>query len=508
MSAFDDLDTAALKARTTPVAHWPLYIDGAYGDAASGDTFPTEDPVTGEVWAAVPRAGAGDVDRAIAAAKAAFPAWAARKPQDRARLMLRLADLLEENAAALATLEVRDNGKLFAEMFAQANYIAGWYRYYAGAADKLHGDVIPTDKADIVNFTRHEPLGVIGMITPWNSPLLLLTWKLAPALAMGNTAVIKPSEFTPVSTLAFMRLFEAAGFPKGVVNVVTGFGKDAGAALVEHPDVAKIAFTGSDETGARIYEAAARGIKHVCLELGGKSPNIVFDDADQEAAVMGVISGILAASGQTCIAGSRLLLHAPIYDSFLDRLVETAGQAVVGDPFLPSTHVGPVATRPQHAKVLDYIGIARSEGAHCVLGGGSYEGPGASGEQFVAPTIFAGVTNQMRIAREEVFGPVLSVLRFEDEAEAIAIANDSAFGLGAGVWTRDMARALNASEAIAAGTVWVNTYRALSYTSPFGGYKRSGLGREGGLEAMREYTQTKSVWLCTNPSVDNPFIMR
>ena len=346
------------------------------------------------------------------------------------------------------------------------------------------------------------------MITPWNSPLLLLAWKLPAALAAGNTAVIKPSEFTSASTLEFMPLFAEAGFPNGVVNTVTGFGADVGAALVAHPDVPKIAFTGSDTSGQKIYEAAAKSIKHVSLELGGKSPNIVFEDADLDAAVMGAISGIFAATGQTCIAGSRLLLQRSIHDKFVDKLVEVAKSARIGDPMSLDTHVGPVTTPPQYKKVLDYIDIAKREGAKCILGGGPYTGAGAKGSQFVAPTIFTGVRNDMRIAQEEVFGPVLSVIPFEDEAEALRIGNDIAFGLAAGVWTRDMGRALRMSEKLRAGTVWVNTYRAVSFTSPFGGYKRSGLGRESGLEAIKEYLQVKSVWIATESSVANPFIIR
>jgi aldehyde dehydrogenase (NAD+) len=490
------------------LARYDHYIGGRQQPPAGGSYFETENPYTSEPWAMIARGDGRDVERAVAAAKAAFPQWAGMKPSRRGRLLNLLADEIEKDAARLAEIEVRDNGKLYAEMSAQTRYVAEWFRYFGGLADKIQGAVIPTDKTDIFNFTQYEPLGVVGMITPWNSPLLLLTWKLAPALAAGNVAVIKPSEFTSASTLEFMALFERAGLPPGVVNVVTGFGADVGAALVEHPDVAKIAFTGSDVSGQKVYESAARTIKVVTLELGGKSPNVVFEDADLDAAVMGAISGIFAATGQTCIAGSRLLLQRSIHDRFVARLVEVAGQAKVGDPMDAGTHVGPISTRPQYRKVLDYIDIARAEGATCVLGGGAYRGPGARGDLFVAPTILTEVNNTMRIAREEVFGPVLSVIPFETEEEAYAIANDTIYGLGAGVWTRDMGRALRASSAIRAGTVWVNTYRALSYTSPFGGMKRSGIGREGGMEAIKEYLHTKSVWICTNPTVANPFIMR
>ncbi|WP_413993576.1 aldehyde dehydrogenase [Labrys okinawensis] len=490
------------------MALYDHFIGGKSVPPASNEYFESENPTFGQPWARIARGTEEDVNAAVVAAKAAFPSWSGLKPSQRGRLLYRLADVIEKKAEYLAEIEVRDNGKLYAEMHAQMRYICEWYRYYGGLADKIEGHVIPTDKSGIFNFTRYEPLGVIGMVTPWNSPLLLLTWKLAPALAAGNVAVIKPSEFTSASTLEFMRLFEEAGFPPGVVNTVTGFGLEAGKPLVDHPDVAKIAFTGSDISGQKIYEAAARQIKHVTLELGGKSPNIVFADANLDAAINGVISGIFAASGQTCIAGSRLLLQRSIHDEFLERLLRVAGSAKIGDPMRKETNVGPVATRPQCAKVLEYIEIAKAEGAECVLGGGRYQGEGATSELFVSPTIFAGVKNSMRIAREEVFGPVLAVVPFEDEDEAYSIANDTAYGLGSGLWTSDIRKAIEGSAKIEAGTVWVNTYRALSYTSPFGGYKRSGIGREGGVEAIKEYLQTKSVWICTDPVVENPFIMR
>jgi len=346
------------------------------------------------------------------------------------------------------------------------------------------------------------------MITPWNSPLFLLAWKLPVALAAGNTVVIKPSEFTSASTLALMELVEEAGFPAGVVNTVTGFGADVGQALVAHKDVAKIAFTGSDTAGRKINEIAARDFKHVSLELGGKSPNIVFDDADFEASVMGAISGIFAATGQTCIAGSRLLLQKSIHDKFVKRLIEVASEAKIGDPMLADTHVGPVTTAAQYQKVLDYIDIAHKDGAKCVMGGKPYEGAGATGGQFVEPTIFTEVNNKMRIAQEEVFGPILSVIPFDDEDDAVSIANDIRFGLAAGVWTQNMGRALRMSERLKAGTIWVNTYRVVSYTSPFGGYKQSGIGRESGLEAIKAYLQVKSIWIAHDPSVANPFVIR
>ena len=485
------------------------YINGTLCDPASGEWFESENPYTGEVWTKVARGNADDVDVAVKAAKAAFDGeWSAFGPTARGKLLVKLAEIVEREAPRLGEIEVRDNGKLIAEMGAQTKYLAEWYRYFGGLADKIEGSVIPSDKPGIFNFTRYEPLGVIGMITAWNSPLLLLAWKLAPALAAGNTAVIKPSEYTSASTLEFMALIEEAGFPAGVVNTITGFGLEVGAPLVDHPLVDKIAFTGSDFSGQKIYEAAAKKIMPVTLELGGKSPNIVFEDADFEPAVMGAISGIFAATGQTCIAGSRLLIQRSIHDRFVQRLVEVAGEAKIGDPMSTETHVGPVTTMPQYKKIIDYIKIAKSEGATCVLGGDAYRGDGAKGKQFVQPTIFTDVNNRMRIAQEEVFGPILSVIPFDTEEEAVAIGNDIVYGLAAGVWTSDIGRALRMSEKLKAGTIWINTYRAVSFTSPFGGYKRSGEGRESGKDSIKEFLQVKSVWIAQQTTAANPFIMR
>ena len=492
------------------LARYQMFIGGRWTDAASGDCFESDNPFTGKPWALIPRGAAADVDRAVDAAHRAFTSgpWPALTHSARGALLRRLGDLIAPKSAFLAEVEVRDNGKLYAEMSAQTAYMAQWYHYFGGLADKIEGAVIPTDKADTFNYTRHEPLGVVAAIVPWNSPLLLTAWKLAPALAAGNTVVIKPSEFTSASVLEFMKLVEEAGFPPGVVNAVTGFGPEVGTPLVDHPRVAKIAFTGSDTTGQKIYEAAARGMKRVSLELGGKSPNIVFDDAEIENAIKGVISGIFAATGQTCIAGSRLLVQRSIHREFVDRLVAFAKTARMGDPMNRDTQIGPVTNPPQFRKILDYLDIAKGEGAVPVLGGSRASRPECGTGWFVEPTIFDNVHNRMRIAQEEVFGPVLAVIPFEDEEDAIAIANDVSFGLAAGVWTQSMRRALKMAERLQAGTVWINTYRAVSYMSPFGGYKRSGIGRESGQDMIREYLQVKSVWISTATDVANPFIQR
>jgi aldehyde dehydrogenase (NAD+) len=451
-----------------------------------------------------------DVNRVVDAAYDAFArgAWPAMTASARGQLLCKLADLIAENAQALADVEVRDNGKLMAEMAVQTRYASHWFRYFGGLADKIEGSVIPIDKPEMLNFTRREPLGVVAAIVPWNSPLLLMSWKVAPALAAGNTIVVKPSEYTSASALEFAKLVQKAGFPPGVFNVVTGFGPEVGEPLATHPKVAKVAFTGGDIAGRRVYQAAAGQLKPVVLELGGKSPNIVFDDCVIDDAIKGAVSGIFAASGQTCIAGSRLLLQKTIHDEFVDRLVRFAATAKLGDPRLSTTQVGPITTRPQHKKVLDYIGIAQSEGAELVLGGKPADVEGSKSGLFVQPSIFAGVNNRMRIAQEEIFGPVLSVIPFADEEEAIAIANDTLYGLAAGVWTQNIRRAVAMSSRLRAGTVWVNTYRAVSYMSPFGGFKMSGFGRENGQHAIDEYLQTKSVWINTAKDVPNPFTMR
>ncbi len=496
-----------MKARDT-FPKLKMYIDGEFVDSASGDWFESFDPYTAKPWCLIARGNAEDADRAVKAADRAFTSgpWPALNASQRGALLRRLGDLVAENAERLGELEVKDNGKLLSEMAAQLRYAPSFYHYFAGLADKIEGAVIPNDKAAFT-YTLHEPLGVCAAIIPWNSPLLLTAWKLAPALAAGNTVVVKPSEYTSASTLEFVKLIEQAGFPKGVVNVVTGFGPEAGQPLIEHPLVRKVAFTGSDRTGAHIYSEAARDIKRVSLELGGKSPNIVFADANMDNAVKGAVSGIFAATGQTCVAGSRLLVQRSVHDEFVERLVDFARTARMGNPMELDTQVGPVTNLPQYKKVLGYIDVAKGEGAQTVLGGGKAQRPECGDGWFVEPTIFTGVRNDMRIAQEEVFGPVLSVIPFTDDDEAVAIGNDVVFGLAAGVWTENIRRAFTMARRLQAGTVWVNTYRALSYTTPFGGYKRSGLGRELGQEAIREYLQTKSVWISTAEEVANPFVV-
>jgi len=489
---------------------YQLRIAGQSVDPIGGEWFETQNPFTGESWAEIPRSDARDVDRAVQAAHRAMTEgpWAEMNASQRGLLLHRLGDLIARDAAKLAATEVRDNGKLIAEMQGQLNYVPQWYYYFGGLADKIEGATLPLDKKGYFSFTRHEPLGVVDAITPWNSPLLLASWKIAPALAAGCTVVIKPSEFTSASTIEFAALFDEAGFPPGVINVVTGYGKDVGSPLVEHPLVRKVSFTGSDTTGRMINEQAARQFKHTSMELGGKSPNIVFADADLDQAVFGAISGIFAATGQTCIAGSRLLVQDSVYDEVVEKLLAIARTARMGDPMSMNTQVGPVTTPPQYRKILDYIDIAKQDGASLLLGGCAATRPECGKGWFVEPTVFGDVKNDMRIAQEEVFGPVLSILRFRDEAEAIAIANDVRFGLAAAVWTSDIGRALRMSEKLQAGTVWINTYRAVSYMAPFGGYKDSGLGRENGMQAIREYLQTKTVWINSGAVAGNPFVMR
>jgi acyl-CoA reductase-like NAD-dependent aldehyde dehydrogenase len=499
-----------MTAVATELTTYQMFINGAWVDAASGQSFESLNPYTGQPWATIPDGQEPDVDRAVEAARKALdhPDWKRMPPMQQGRLLRRLADLLRDHAEHLGQVETRDNGKLIREMLGQARALASYYDYYAGLADKILGETIPLENTAVFNYTLREPVGVVGIITPWNSPLLILSFSLAAALATGNTVVVKPSEHTSASTLEFAKLVQAAGFPPGVFNVVTGFGKTAGGALVRHPGVNKIVFTGGAETGKVIAQLAAGNITPVLLELGGKSPNIIFDDATIPNAVNGCIAGIFAASGQTCIAGSRLFLHAKVHDAFVEQLVERTKRIKLGDPARMESEMGPMATTDQLHKVQGFVDSAVQEGAELVYGGTRPEDPALRQGWFFLPTIFDSVRNDMYLAQEEVFGPVLGVLKFQEEEELIALANQTRYGLAAGIWTNDIKRAHRVARDLKAGTVWINTYRAISYASPFGGYKHSGYGRELGWEAVREFTQVKSVWVDLAETVPDPFALR
>jgi aldehyde dehydrogenase (NAD+) len=497
-------------ARVQGIKDYQCFIGGRWRGAESGETFESVDPFLAKPWARIPKCDQRDVDAAVAAARKALEKgdWANMHPSQRGKLLHKLGDLILRDADHLAATEVQDNGKLYAEMRGQVGYIPQWYYYFGGLADKIEGAVVPIDKADMFTYTRHEPVGVVAAITAWNSPLLLLTWKLAAALAAGCTIVAKPSEFTSASTLEFARLVEEAGFPAGVFNVITGFGADVGEALTTHKGVDKIAFTGGENSGRHIARNAAQTFKRLTLELGGKSAQLVFPDTDIDNAVKGVVSGIFAATGQTCIAGSRLLVHESIHNEFLDKFTALAKTARMGDPMDTATQVGPVTTQPQYQRILSCIEMARNEGAECVMGGKAADRPECGDGWFIEPTVFSNVSNSMRIAQEEVFGPVLSVIRFREDEEAYEIANDTAYGLAAGVWTDDQRRMFTAAKRLRAGSIWTNTYRAVSYMAPFGGFKNSGIGRESGQDAILEYLETKCVWMSYGKDVPNPFVMR
>jgi acyl-CoA reductase-like NAD-dependent aldehyde dehydrogenase len=470
-----------------------LWIDGEWVDGS--DRFPTVNPATEEVIAEVEEAGAAEVDAAVRSARQAVeaPAWRDLDPHRRAALLWRLADLVEQNLGFIAEMETRDNGKpAFESAKVDLPFVVANFRYFAGWADKLSGDVIPVS-GPFLNYTLREPLGVIGAIVPWNFPLNIASWKLAPALACGNAVILKPAEETPLTALLLGELALEAGFPPGIVNVIPGRGPVTGQAMVEHPDIDKIAFTGSTETGRIVMRTAADSLKKVSLELGGKSPNVVFADADLDAAARGVTTGIFYGKGEVCAAGSRLFVEASIKDEFMERLIGRAEGMTVGDPTHPKTRLGAIVSKGQHERVLSYIEAGISEGATLRTGGrpATVDGRG----YFVEATVFDDVEPDMRIAREEIFGPVLATQRFDDLDDAVARANETIYGLAAGVWTRDVGKAHRFARGVRAGTVWVNTYNRYDPGSPFGGFKQSGFGRDLGERALEEYTQTKSVWV-------------
>ncbi|MFN2453037.1 MAG: aldehyde dehydrogenase family protein [Pyrinomonadaceae bacterium] len=490
------MSSAQPTAGNTP-RRYQLLIDGKWVDAESGKTFETPNPATGQTLAEVAEGDAADIEKAVQAARRAYEGkWSKMSARDRGRLLYKLSQLIEQNAAELAALETADNGKPIRESsYVDIPQVVENFEYFAGFATKIEGETIPVS-GQMLNYTLREPLGVCGQIIPWNFPLLMAAWKLAPALAAGNTIVLKPAEQTPVTAMELGKLIQEAGFPDGVVNIVPGYGETAGAALASHPGVDKVAFTGSTEVGKIIARAAADNLTKVSLELGGKAPNIVFADADIEQAVSGAMMGIFFNQGQVCCAGSRLFLAEEVKDEFLERFKERAQKVKVGDPMNKETLMGPQVSCEQLDRIKGYVDIARTEGATVYAGGGA---PQLDAEFqkgfFFQPTIFSEVKNSMRVAQEEIFGPVASVITFKDEADLLKQANDTIYGLSAGIWTRDITRAHRFARDIKAGTVWINTFNMFNAAAPFGGYKQSGYGREMGKHALEMYTHIKSVWV-------------
>jgi len=472
-------------------------IDGKWVEAESGKTFETRNPATDEVLAKVPEGGKADIDKAVKAARKAFEEgpWRKMSPSERARCLYKLADLIEQRADEFAQLETLDNGKPIKESrFIDVPATVETFRYYAGWATKIEGETINAN-TNFFTYTLREPVGVVGQIIPWNFPMLMVAWKLGPALACGNALVLKPAEQTPLSALYIGELALEAGFPPGVINIVTGFGPNsAGEFLSNHMDVDKIAFTGEDKTGREIVKASTGNLKRISLELGGKAPNIVFRDANMDAAVKGAITGIFFNQGQVCCAGSRLFLEKPIHDEFMTKLTERVSKMQQGPGLDEKTQIGPQVSREQQERILNYIGIAQKEGAKLACGGDAPKGDLAKG-YYVKPTIFTGVNNNMRIAQEEVFGPVLAVIPFSTVEEVAEQANKTTYGLSGAVWTSDVKKAHKLAAQIKAGTIWVNCFNAFDASVPFGGYKMSGYGRELGKHSIDLYTNIKSVWV-------------
>ncbi len=482
---------------TSSLSPQRLFINGDWREAASGKRFETINPATGEVIASIASAGVADVDAAVTAARKAFDEregdWRKMSAADRGKLLWKIADLIEGNIDELARLETWDNGKpIFESRYVDMPMVVEVFRYYAGWATKIHGETIPA-KGNYFNYTLREPLGVVAAITPWNFPLLLASWKIAPAMAAGNTIIHKPASLTTLSALKLAAIMQEAGVPAGVFNVITGKGSEVGDALVEHAGVDKIAFTGSTEVGREVMRKAAGTVKRVSLELGGKSPNIVFADADLDAAARGAYLGIFYGKGEVCAAGSRLLVEESIHDALMEKLIERTKKLQPADPMNPKTRLGAIVSEGQLNTVMKYIESGKREGAQLVAGGERVQINGKG--SFLQPTIFDRVDSGMTIAREEIFGPVLSTLSFKSLDDAIQQGNNTFYGLASAVWTRDIKKAHRVARELRAGTVWINTYNVYDPTMPFGGYKQSGFGRELGMQALDLYTQTKSVWV-------------
>ena len=491
------------------MTNYQMYIDGGFCDASDGGRFDSINPATGKVWATAPAATETDVDRAVTAARRAMDEgeWSEMTATGRGRLLFELADLMAENSEHLGSIETTDSGKLAVETRGQSAYVAEYYRYYAGLADKIQGSTLPMDKPDMHVFTTREPIGVVAGIVPWNAEMLLTATKAAPALAAGNAVVIKSSEDAPAPVLEFAKLVDRVGFPDGVFNLITGFGEPCGRALTSHPLVSRVAFTGGVDAARKVVANTAGNFAHLSLELGGKSPILVFDDADLEGAVNGAIAGNFGATGQSCVAGSRVLVQASIHDDFIRETVKRAEAVRIGDPLDESTQMGPLATEAQRDRIEAVVAESLDQGA--VLHTGGRRPGGFDAGWYYEPTILGCPNQAIRSTRVELFGPVMSVIPFGTEDEGVALANDTEFGLGAGVFTRDVARAHRVAGAIRSGIVWVNTYRAISPIAPFGGFGQSGYGRESGIDAIYEYTRTKSVWINTSTQpMANPFVMR
>lgn len=481
-----------------------LFIDGRFVDAESGETLASLNPHDNQPIADVALAGKADVDKAVAAATRAFPAWSRMAAADRGRILLRLADLIEAHAEELAQLESLDTGHPIRDSRAlDVPRTAACFRYFGGMADKFQGETIPVE-AGFLNYTLREPVGVVGQIVPWNFPLMFTSWKMAPALAAGNCIVMKPAEITPLSSLRIAELMQQAGLPDGVVNLVPGLGSVVGQYIAEHPGIAKVAFTGSTATGRRVVQASAGNLKKVQLELGGKGPNIVFDDAFLPAVVNGSAWAIFHNQGQACIAGSRLVLHEKIADAFLEQFIPLARSIRLGNPLDPNTEMGPLTSAQHRERVLAYVDVAREQGGEVLTGGNAPGGDLARG-CYVEPTIVRARSYRDRVAQEEVFGPFVTVLTFKDEAEAMEIANGTDYGLGSGLWTGNLQRAHRMARDLHAGMVWINSYKRVNPGSPFGGVGQSGYGREMGFDAMREYTQVKSVWVNVDAQIPPHF---
>ena len=488
---------------------YQLYIDGAFCEASDGNRFESLNPATGTAWATAPAATGEDVDRAVMAAHRALHSgpWADLNATQRGARLFKLADLVQEHAQRLGEIETTDSGKLAAETRAQTAYVADYYRYYGGLADKIQGATLPIDKPDMHVFTTREPIGVVAAVVPWNAEMFLTATKVGPALAAGNTIVIKASEEAPAPLLEFAELVDQAGFPPGVVNIITGFGEPCGRVLTSHPRVSRVAFTGGIEAARHVVANTQHNFAHVSLELGGKSPILIFDDADLQGAVNGAVAGNFGATGQSCVAGTRVFVQSGIYDEFMAELRERAAAIRIGDPLAEETQIGPLATCAQRDRIEAVLAESVEQGATIEAGGKRPDGFDSG--WYFEPTVVACPSQDIRSTRVELFGPVMSVLTFDTEEEAIALANDTEFGLGSGVFTENLARAHRVSAAIRSGIVWVNTYRAISPISPFGGFGQSGYGREAGLDAIYEYTRTKAVWINTSSEpMANPFVMR